>query len=96
MAQSLFLRMGLFLQRTKITATAVTMIMMAANTPNTAPTAAPTGDSAPLVAGGLVGVAGSIEGWLPLDVVAVLVVGGTIVVIPSYVCVVCVGRIYTL
>ena len=49
-----------------------------------------------LVAGGLVGVVGSVEGWLPLDVVAVLVVGGTVVVIPSYVCVVCVGRIYTL
>ena len=49
-----------------------------------------------LVAGGLVGVAGSVEGWLPLDVVAVLVVGGIVVVIPSYVCVVCVGRIYTL
>ena len=49
MAQSLFLRMELFLQRTKITATAVTMIMTAANTPNTAPTAAPTGDPAPLI-----------------------------------------------
>ena len=49
-----------------------------------------------LVAGGLVGVAGSVEGWLPLDVVAVLVVGGIVAVIPSYVCVVCVGRIYTL
>ena len=49
-----------------------------------------------LVAGGLVVVAGSVEGWLPLDVVAVLVVGGTVVVIPSYVCVVCVERIYTL
>ena len=46
MAQSFFLRMGLFLQRTKITATAVTMIMTAANT---APTAAPTGDPAPLI-----------------------------------------------
>ena len=32
-----------------------------------------------LVAGGLVVVAGSIEGWLPSDVVAVMVVGGTVV-----------------
>ena len=49
MAQSLFLRMDLFLQRAKITATAVTMIMTADNTPNTAPTAAPAGDPAPLI-----------------------------------------------
>ena len=34
-----------FLRRTKITATGVTMIVTAANTPNTAPTTAPTGDS---------------------------------------------------
>ena len=32
-----------------------------------------------VVAGGLVVVAGSIEGWLPLDVVAVMVIGGSVV-----------------
>ena len=45
-----------------------------------------------LVAGGLVVVAGFVEGWLPPDVVAVMVVGGTVVATTSCVCV---GRRHT-
>ena len=38
-----------FLQRTKITTTIAIMIVTTAKTPNTAPTAAPAGDPAPLI-----------------------------------------------
>ena len=40
-----------------------------------------------LVAGRSVGVARSVEGWLPPDIVAVMVVGGTVVATTSCVCV---------